>query len=123
MLLDNKPVGSIYYFVSWTSDFHMPKINDLLCLKEINYQRKVVSVTYIIHPMVIVTLSVGNFCFVRAIKGNQCFILHCPPPPPPLISERMLQESKHSNHQKNKTNYFEIFLKNLDRGIKGPSGL
>lgn len=80
MLLDDKPIGSIYCFVNWTSDFHVPQINDLLCLKEKNYQRKIVSVTYIIYPLVIVTLSLRNICFEGAIKGNQCHMLHCPPP-------------------------------------------
>lgn len=54
MLLGNKHIVSIYYFISLTSRVHIPQISYHLCLKEKKMSiRKVVSVTYIIDPMVI----------------------------------------------------------------------
>lgn len=62
MLPGNKPIGSVYYFVSLASSVHIPQTSYLLCLKEGKKSEKLY-VTYIIHPMVIVTLSLGVFAF------------------------------------------------------------
>lgn len=120
MLLDNKPTSSIYYFANLTSSVSHTSVN-LLHLKEKKCQRKVVSVTCIIEPMVIITL--GNICFLGAVTDNQCHIFHCP--------LRFLCKWKDAIRKqafktiKNKTNYFEIFFKNLNmRGKRGlrPAG-
>lgn len=65
----------------------------------------------------ITLLSLGNICFSGAVKGNQYRISSLSSSLSLLESDRMLQESKRSDIQtiKNKTENFEIFLKNLDR--------
>lgn len=70
MLLGNKPIVSIYYFVSLTSRVHIPQISYLLCLKEKKCQSEKLYLSHIIHPMVIDRHIVIREYFLGVITGN-----------------------------------------------------
>lgn len=66
MLLDNKFISSIYYLVNKLDPlvFHIPQISYLLCLEKKKI-RKVVFVTYMIHPMYYHIIVIREYLLFR----------------------------------------------------------